>query len=95
MGENLSRRFATMSEEERRRYALEQEQAAAARRTDEEDEELEFGEPRDYPELTRASLEEKDGTAALVDEEEHDRRVREQAERRDREERDREQRDRG
>jgi hypothetical protein len=30
MGENLSRRFATMSEEERRRYQLEQKQAKAA-----------------------------------------------------------------
>jgi hypothetical protein len=84
-----------MSEEERRRYALEQEQAAEARRTDEENEELEFGEPRDYPELTRANLEEKDGTGALVDDEEHDRRVREQAERRDREQRARDRGDRG
>ncbi len=81
MGENLSRRFATMSEEERRRYALEQEAAAAARETDEADQELEFDEPRDYPERTRANLEDKDGTGALVDEAEHDRRVREQADR--------------
>ena len=36
MGENLSRKFATMSEEERRRYELEMEA----------DQELEFGEPR-------------------------------------------------
>ena len=43
MGENLSNRFATMSEEERRRYALEQEKAAAARETDEADQELATG----------------------------------------------------
>ncbi len=79
MGENLSRKFATMSEEERRRYALEQEEAAQARETDEEDQELEFGEPRSYPEGTRANLEDKDGAGALVDEEEHARRVREQS----------------
>ena len=84
MGENLSRKFATMSEEERRRYALEQEEAAAARDTDEADQELEFGEPRDFPERTRANLEDKDGTGALVDEAEHDRRVREQAEQQER-----------
>jgi hypothetical protein len=81
MGENLSNRFATMSEEERRRYALEQEQAADARETDEEDQELEFDEPRHEPGRTKASLEDKDGTGALVDEEEHARRVREQASR--------------
>ena len=79
MGENLSSRFATMSEEERRRYALEQERAKQARETDEADQELEFGEPRRDPGRTKASLEDKDGTGALVDEEEHARRVREQA----------------
>jgi hypothetical protein len=78
MGENLSRKFATMTEEERRRYALEQEAAAAARETNEEDQELEFGEPRRDPGRTRANLEDKDGTGSLVDEEEHARRVREQ-----------------
>ena len=88
MGENLSNRFATMTEEERRRYALEQEQAAAARETDEEDQELEFDEPRRDHARTRADLEDKDGTGALVDEEEHARRVRKQAEARDRQERD-------
>ena len=46
MGENLSRKFATMSEEERRRYELEMEEADAARDTDEAKQELEFGEPR-------------------------------------------------
>jgi hypothetical protein len=88
MGENLSRRFATMSEEERRRYMLEQEQAAAARETAEVDQELDFDEPRGDPGRTKASLEDKDGTAALVDEEEHARRVREQSQRRNGGERD-------
>ena len=46
MGENLSRKFATMSEEERRRYELEMKQAKATRESDEADQELEFGEPR-------------------------------------------------
>ena len=89
MGENLSRRFATMSEEERRRYALEQEAAAAARETEEASQELEFDEPRQDHGRTRADLEDKDGTGALVDEKEHARRVREQAAARDRERRDR------
>jgi hypothetical protein len=84
MGENLSRRFATMTEEERRRYALEQEHAQQARETDEADQELEFDEPRHDPGRTKASLEDKDGTGALVDEEEHARRVREQAKGRER-----------
>jgi hypothetical protein len=85
MGENLGRRFAEMSEEERRRYALEQDKAAETRRTDEADQELEFGEPRHDPGgRTRANLEDKDGTGALVDDEEHARRVREQGEARDR-----------
>ena len=89
MGENLSRRFATMSEEERRRYALEQERAIEARKTDEADQELEFEEPRHDPGRTKANLEDKDGTGALVDEEQHARRVRQQAKDRSREGHDR------
>jgi hypothetical protein len=85
MGENLSRRFATMTEEERRRYTLEQERAKQARETDEVDQELEFDEPRHDPGRTKANLEDKDGTGALVDEEEHARRVRKQAKARSRE----------
>ena len=85
MGENLSRRFATMSEEERRRYALEQEQAADAGETSAAEQELEFDEPRRDHGRTKADLEDKDGTGALVDEEEHARRVRKQARARDRE----------
>jgi hypothetical protein len=81
MAENMSRKFATMSEEERRRFELEQERAAAAADADaaEAKEELDFGEPRDYPEGTKANREERDGTGALVNEEQHDRRVRQQA----------------
>jgi hypothetical protein len=89
MGENLGSRFATMSEEERRRYALEQDRAAEARQTDEADQELDFDEPRHDPGSTRANLEDKDGTGALVDEEEHARRVREQAKTRNRGDQDR------
>jgi hypothetical protein len=85
MGENLGSRFATMTEEERRRYALEQERAAEAQETSEADQELEFGEPRHDHARTRADLEDKDGTGALVDEEQHARRVRKQARTRDRE----------
>jgi hypothetical protein len=80
--ENLSRRFATMSEEERRRYELELDRAASARDTPEVDQELEFDEPRRDPGRTRANLEDKDGTAALVDEAEHARQVENQARRR-------------
>lgn len=87
MGENLSRKFATMSEEERRRYALEQE-AGAAQETEEAARELEFDEPRRDPGRTKASLEDKDGAGALVDEEEHARQVRKQARRANRGERD-------
>ena len=60
MGENLSRRFATMSEEERRRYELEPEQAEAASETDEADQELEFGEPRHEHSSTRAAVGDRD-----------------------------------
>ena len=90
MGENLSRRFATMSEEERRRFALEQEQVGTPADADavEAAEELEFREPRRDHERTKADLEDRDGTGALVDEEEHARRVREQTRARDRQQRD-------
>jgi hypothetical protein len=69
-----------MSEEERRRYALEQDEAAGADRPDQGSQELDFEDPRKEPGRTRANLEDKDGTGALVDEEQHARRVREQAE---------------
>jgi hypothetical protein len=78
-----------MTEEERRRYALEQQRAAEAPQTDEASQELEFDEPRHDPGHTKANLEDKDGTGALVDEEEHARRVRQQGKGRNRERRDR------
>jgi hypothetical protein len=85
MGENLSNRFATMSEEERRRFAQEQEEAAAAGEVEEASQELEFDEPRRDHARTKADLEDRDGTGALVDDEEHQRRVRKQARARKRE----------
>jgi hypothetical protein len=78
-----------MTEEERRRYALEQERATEAQETVEASEELEFDEPRRDPGHTKANLEDKDGTGALVDEKEHARRVRKQGKTRSRERRDR------
>jgi hypothetical protein len=76
MGENLSRRFATMSEEERRRYELEMEQAAAARETDEADQELEFGEPRRDHSSTRADAGDRDDVNTPGEDEVHARRTR-------------------
>ena len=75
MGENLGSRFARMSEEERRRFAQEQSEEGAAEAT----EELEFEEPRREHSRTKADLEDRDGTGALVDDEQHARGVREQA----------------
>ncbi len=74
MGENLGSRFARMSEEERRRFAQEQAEEGAAEPT-----ELEFEEPRREHSRTKADLEDRDGTGALVDDEQHERRVRDQA----------------
>ena len=78
--ENLSRDFATMSDDERRKFALEQP-------TDAEVTELNFadGDPRDpdrmgrdyqNPEEEHADPEHRDGAAAQLDDEEHDRNVR-------------------
>ena len=64
-----------MTEEERRRFAQEQSEEGAAEAT----EELEFEEPRREHSRTKADLEDRDGTGALVDDEQHERRVREQA----------------
>jgi hypothetical protein len=70
--ENLSTKFATMSEEERRRFALEQEEAGSSG-------ELEFDDPRNEHSRTKADLEDRDGPAALLDDEQHEERVREEA----------------
>ncbi len=75
MGENLGSRFARMSEEERRRFAQEEAEEGAAEAT----EELEFEEPRREHSRTKADLEDRDGTGALVDDKQHERRVRDQA----------------
>lgn len=74
MAENLGGKFATMNEDERRRFALEQAQA-----DDGATAELEFDDPRGDPGRTKASLEDRDGTGALVDDKQHEKRVREEA----------------
>jgi hypothetical protein len=58
-----------MSEEERRRFALEQDQAGG---------ELAFDDPRRDHERTKADLEDRDGTGALVDDLQHVKKVRKQ-----------------
>ena len=63
MTKNDGREFATMTDEERKRFALEHGGAAP----EDAGEELELGDPRD-PDA-------RDGTAALLDDEEHERRV--------------------
>ena len=77
MGENLSRRFATMSEEERRRYELEMEQAEATRESDEADQELEFGEPRRDHSASAANVADRDDVDTPGEDEVHARRTRE------------------
>ena len=82
MAENLGGKFATMSEEERRRFALEQD------RTDQEQTgELEFDDPRSDHTRTKADQEDRDGPGALVDDRQHEERVREQARTRDKRQR--------
>lgn len=83
MARNLSRKFATMSEEERLRFAQGESEGTADRPT-----ELDFDEPRDADHMGQhfASLkdevadpEHRDGMAALLDDDAHERAVREQA----------------
>jgi hypothetical protein len=82
MAKNLSREFATMSEEERLRFAQEESEG-----TDDRPTELNFDEPRDADHMGPgfASLkqevsnpENRDGAAALLDDEAHEQAVREQ-----------------
>ena len=82
MAKNLSREFATMSEEERLRFAQEESEGSDNRPT-----ELDFDEPRDgdhmgpgFSSLKQevANPENRDGAAALLDDEAHDNAVREQ-----------------
>jgi len=89
MAENLGGKFATMSEDERRRFAMErereqergEEQPAEDERQPAEGggEELVFDDPRRDHERTKADLEDRDGTGALVDDAQHAARVREEA----------------
>lgn len=83
MAKNLSRKFATMSEEERLRFAQEESEG-----TDDRPTELDFEEPRDGDHMGAhfanlkeevADPEHRDGLAALLDDEAHDRAVRRQA----------------
>jgi hypothetical protein len=85
MAKNLGRKFATMSEEERRRFALEEDAG-----TREHPAELAFDEPRDadnmgpqYSSIREevADPEHRDGMSALLDDEQHERAVREIADR--------------
>ena len=83
MAKNLSRKFATMSEEERVRFAQEESEGLKDRPT-----ELDFEEPRDGDHMGRhfadpqaevADPEHRDGLAAQLDDEKHERAVRKQA----------------
>ena len=83
MAKNLSRKYATMSEEERLRFSQEESEGSDDRPT-----ELDFEEPRDGDRMGPhfASLKEevadpehRDGLAALLDDEAHERAVRKQA----------------
>ena len=78
MADNLSDRFATMSEDERRRFALEQDRPGAEG-DDARSDELDFDDPRNDPGPTKANLEDRDGAAAQLDERQHQERVRREA----------------
>jgi hypothetical protein len=71
MAENLGGKFATMSEEERRRFALEQRDLER-----ELPDELAFDDPRSEHHTTRADLEDRDGASAVLDDRQHEERVR-------------------
>ena len=83
MAKNLSRKFATMSEDERRQFALQDEEG-----TTEHPAELAFEEPRDAenmgPQYSNIREEvadpgHRDGMSALLDDEQHERAVRDVA----------------
>ena len=80
MAKNLGRKFATMSEEERRQFALQEEEGPT-----EHPAELAFDEPRQtenmgpqYSNIREevADPEHRDGMSALLDDEQHERAVR-------------------
>jgi hypothetical protein len=75
MAKNLGRKFATMSEDERRRFELAEEEG-----TGDQPAELDFEEPRNEDNMGQqfssirqevADPEHRDGSSALLDEEEH------------------------
>jgi hypothetical protein len=75
MAKNLGREFATMDDDERRRFALEEEEGSRELRA-----ELSFDEPRDGDKMgshfgsSREEVddpEDRDGTGALLDDEQH------------------------
>ncbi len=83
---NLSRKFATMSEDDRARFELEESEGTKDRPA-----ELDFEEPRDPermgahyadPKEEIADPEHRDGMAALLDDDAHERAVREEARKR-------------
>ncbi len=83
MTKNLSRKFATMSEDDRIRFELEESEGTKDRPG-----ELDFEEPRDpermgahyaNPKEEIADPEHRDGMAALLDDEAHERAVRREA----------------
>lgn len=86
MVKNLSREFATMTEEERLRFAQQESEG-----TDDRPTELDFEEPRDGDHMGThfgslkdevADPEHRDGSAAQLDDEAHDRAIRKQNEER-------------
>jgi hypothetical protein len=85
MAKNLGRKYATMSEDERRRFALEEDEG-----TRELPSEVNLEEPREHmgqhyasPREEFADPEHRDGMSALLDDEQHERAVREWATRRE------------
>jgi hypothetical protein len=86
MAENLGSKFARMSEEERRRFALERERAAETPAETPPDE-LDFDDPRGDHVRTKADLEDRDGQGALVDDRQHEERVRKEARSREKQKR--------
>ena len=85
MAKNLSREFATMSDDERRRFALQEEEG-----TEDHPAELDFQEPRNednmgphYSSLREevADPEHRDGMSAVLDDEEHQRNLKQAASR--------------
>jgi hypothetical protein len=84
MAKNLSRKYATMSDDERRRFALEEEEGSR-----ELPSELSFDEPRNEDTMGSqfssireevADPEHRDGMSALLDDEQHERAVRDASE---------------